>query len=96
MRYALICDDEVVNVILWDGEEEYTPAESYEIIPVTEEVGIGWKRGESGWIVPPEPVFEVPEEDPTVLQAKLTAVEELKAIGVSEATARAILGLPKN
>jgi hypothetical protein len=65
-------------------------------MPVTEEVAIGWKLVDGEWIVPPEPAVEIPEEDPSVLQAKLTAVEELKAIGVSEATARAILGLPKN
>lgn len=94
MRYALVCDGEVVNVILWDGEEEYTPAEGCEIVEVSDEISIGWTRVDGEWVAPEEPAMEIPEEDPDVVSAKHSAVAELVALGVSENTARTIVGLP--
>lgn len=94
MRYAIIVNDVVTNVILWDGQEDYQPSEECELIEVDEEVSIGWFKEGGVLVAPPEPEFEIPEEDPTVVNGKLTAVQELVAMGVSEATARTIVGLP--
>jgi hypothetical protein len=38
--YALIKDNKVVNVILWDGESEIHYADS--LVPLTENAGIDW------------------------------------------------------
>lgn len=95
MKYTIVENGVVSNVILWDGEEAYLPPEGCQLCEVDEEVSIGWTM-ENGVLVPPvqtsEP--EVPEEDPTVVAAKLAAVQELVTVGVSEATARTIVGLP--
>ena len=33
---------DVVNVIVWDGEEEYVPPEGYFVVPAPDEVSVGW------------------------------------------------------
>ena len=38
--YALIKDNKVVNVILWDGESELSYVD--ELVPLTENAGIDW------------------------------------------------------
>ena len=65
MRYAVVLDDEVVNVVLWDGEGEYTPLSGGEAVLVESDspVGIGWTRVDGEWVMPdwmlPEPAPEV-------------------------------------
>lgn len=57
-RYAMIRDGQVVNVILWDGEADWTPDPDFTVIDCPDEVGIGW-TWDDGFIPPPVPV-----EDP--------------------------------
>lgn len=61
MRWALIDDDRIVNVIVWDGVEPYDPG-ALEILELEEgsPLGIGWTRDGDEWIAPPEPE---PEDD---------------------------------
>ena len=40
--YAHIIDGVVVNVSLWDGESDWTPAEEIVEIPEGSSAGIGW------------------------------------------------------
>lgn len=56
IQYAVVSNDEVINVINWDGEEPYTPAEGQELIELTGGVfaGIGWTRVDGVWVSPPE------------------------------------------
>lgn len=42
MRYAIVNGTDVVNVIVWDGEEEYVPPEGYFVVPAPDEVSVGW------------------------------------------------------
>ena len=53
-QYAIVSNDEVVNVINWDGEEPYTPEEGHELIELTGGVfaGIGWTRVDGVWVAP--------------------------------------------
>jgi len=41
-QYAHIVDGTVVNVSLWDGESDWTPAEEIIEIPEGISAGIGW------------------------------------------------------
>ena len=94
-RYAVVKDGQVINVILWDGETEYTPDEDCEIVLAPIEVAIGWSYSAGDWSEPePTPSETVPTEDPAITAARHSGVQELMALGVSAATARAIMGLP--
>lgn len=53
-QYAVVENDEVINVINWDGEEPYIPEADQELIELTGEVfaGIGWTRVDGVWAAP--------------------------------------------
>lgn len=95
-RYALLEGDQVVNVILWDDEEDsYEPHEGQVILPALEEINIGWARTNGEWVAPPVPELEAPPlEDPSVTEAKITGMNQLMALGITEPVARMIVGLP--
>jgi hypothetical protein len=44
MRYALIADDKVINVILWDGSTDWSPPTGTEVVSLAglDEVAIDW------------------------------------------------------
>lgn len=98
-KYAVLEGSKVVNVILWDPED--VNASGFEVGTddirlATDDVGIGWELANNEWVPPvaiEEPVV-VPHEDPTVTEAKYSALAELVALGVSETNARIIVGLP--
>ncbi|QFG11006.1 hypothetical protein PBI_LORETTA_24 [Arthrobacter phage Loretta] len=95
-RYALIEGENVVNVILWDSEEEFEVAEGLVAKLAPEEVGPGWQFS-NDWVPPvasPEPEMPVIVEDPVVTEAKFEALRQLTALGITEPVARTIVGLP--
>jgi len=96
MRYAVVdTDGMVTNIILWSGTDEFSAPDGCELIQAPDEVYIGCSREGNEWIIPEPPEPEAaPPEDPTVTQAKLDALTELTTLGVSEETARVIVGLP--
>jgi len=55
--YAVIKNNTVVNVVLWDGESEWAPDNGV-AIPAADGVGIGWLYADGTFTVPdiPEPV----------------------------------------
>lgn len=42
MKYAIVKDNKVVNVIRWDGESRYTCPEGCELVKLQGKGGIGW------------------------------------------------------
>lgn len=58
MRYALIRNGYVENVVEWDGETDWSPGPDYDVIDCPDEVGPGWLY-DDGFSPPP-----VPDEDP--------------------------------
>lgn len=62
--YAVINGSDVVNTVLWDGEDEWVPPEGQtaELIPAGQIVGIGWKY-QAGVFFNPNPPVE-PEDQP--------------------------------
>jgi hypothetical protein len=52
-RFVIVNDNNVTNVVLWDGETEYAPDGT--LIDVTDEplpIGPGWGYDGSEWIEP--------------------------------------------
>lgn len=54
VRYAIVQDGVVVNIILWDGETEWTPPEGTTVHACPDEVGIGWGYVDGVWTAPVE------------------------------------------
>lgn len=54
-RYAIVQGDDVVNVVLWDGETLYEPDGELVALADDEAVGPGWTRKKGKWVAPPEP-----------------------------------------
>jgi hypothetical protein len=94
--YAVLEGEEVVNLILLDDESDYAAPEGTTLVPITDDaVTIGWKMVSDAWVAPPEPEPEVfPTEDPSVTEAKMTALGQLVGLGISDDVARTIVGLP--
>lgn len=43
-RYAIVVDDVIVNMVVWDGVTDWHPAEGYAVLaPDTVSARIGWK-----------------------------------------------------
>jgi len=61
MRYAVIRDGMVQNVVLWDGQEPWNPGDEYTVIDCPPEVGVGWSHDDHGFQAPPPRVIV---EDP--------------------------------
>jgi hypothetical protein len=59
-NYAIIFNDVIDNVIVWDGESPYTFPENAEVLDVTDMAGVGrgCYRTESGWRNPKDDVLE--------------------------------------
>lgn len=56
MRYAVIDNGVVVNVVIWDGETEWPLPPDLSAIDCAPQVGIGWTwNNDDGFIAPPEP-----------------------------------------
>lgn len=97
MNHAIVRANSVVNIIVLDANVTYEVAEGCTLHEVSNEVSIGWSLVD-GTFVPPEPdppvVMPEPEDSEETSQAKYAALQELLILGITEATARAIVGLP--
>ncbi|QFP95416.1 hypothetical protein SEA_MAKAI_24 [Arthrobacter phage Makai] len=97
-KYVVLEGSKVVNIILWDDSIEldamFEAPEGHTFQLVTGDEGIGWELVDGEWVAPINPEPPAPTEDPVVLDAKLSALQELTDLGVSEKNARIIVGLP--
>jgi hypothetical protein len=53
MRYAMIENNEVVNVAVWDGETPWQPDCEVLELPEDSPIGPGWTREDGEWVAPP-------------------------------------------
>lgn len=55
MRYAIVKDNLVINVVSWDKESDWRPPEDTEMIEIKEgqTLGINYQRIEGQWVAPP-------------------------------------------
>lgn len=51
-KYAIVKDEEVVNVALWDGEAEWQPDGQIVEVPSGLSVGPGWRFADGQWTAP--------------------------------------------
>lgn len=54
-RVALIDNDTVTNVALWDGSAEWQPEGETLELADDSPIGPGWTRSGAEWIAPPDP-----------------------------------------
>lgn len=93
-KHAIINGMDVVNVILLDSDDDYTPPAGHLILVAPDDVAIGWRWASNVWLAPEElTTSSDPVEDPEILAAKNAAVQELIDVGITDATARRIIGL---
>lgn len=64
MKYAIIENDKVVNVILADSQEIAEQATGLEALETTGEPWLDWVRIDGQW-VEPQPIIDVEEVTPT-------------------------------
>lgn len=57
-RYAIINDNAVVNVVLWDGETPYNPDGVLVLIPEEQAVDTSWSYANDEFIPPVMENFE--------------------------------------
>jgi len=69
--WAMILNDVVENVCLWDGNgSTWQPPESYlmVVIPEGSPVGIGWGWDGTNFVPPANPTLDQPGSPPDVIQ----------------------------
>lgn len=84
--YLVIKDDQVVNVVLWDGVSDWVAPDNATVELAPEGVGIGWIRVNGNWVSPEPPA--PPAEDPL----KASARAKLSALGLTDEEISAIVG----
>lgn len=60
-RYAVVCDGQVINVCLWEGDKGWQPEPGCTVhkLPDDSPVGPGWTRAGNGRFVAPKDVQTV-------------------------------------
>lgn len=60
-KWAVVKNGVVVNIVLWDGENDWEPEDGQIAVPIPppvdneQEAGIGWSYSDGTFIAPPEP-----------------------------------------
>jgi len=93
-KYAIVDGTKVVNVILLDISDHYTPPSGHLLLAAPNEVSIGWTKDGDNWSAPQQATTPAPVESADDVAAKQEAAQELIDAGISEVAARRIVGLP--
>ena len=91
-NYAVVKNGTVENVVVWDGETEFSIPDS-ELVEATEDARIGgsWDGNVFSFVNPPTP--EPTPEQVAAAAAKESAIEKLKALGLNDAEIASIKGI---
>ena len=91
MNYAVVKNGVVENVVVWDGVTEFSVADS-ELIEATADARVGgsWDGNVFTFVEPPVP--ERTAEQVAAAEAKVSAIEKLKALGLNDAEIASITG----
>jgi hypothetical protein len=86
-NYAVVKDGVVENIIVWDGISEFSVPNS-ELIEATSDSRIGGTYDGAFHYVEPTPSAEQVDE----AEARVSAIEKLKALGLNDAEIASITG----
>lgn len=84
-NYFVIKNEEIENIVLWDGVSLWSPPDGTTIEPAIQGVQRGFRRINAIWV---KPENEVPESNP----AKISVIEKLAALGLTEDEVKALVG----
>jgi len=88
MKYAIVKDSLVTNIVEWDGESEY--AVDGELIQADENAWIGGEYNGSFVARPPEPEPEPTAEELQAQADKESANQKLRDLGLTDAEIEAL------
>ena len=88
MRYAIVKDSLVTNIVEWDGSSEY--AVDGELIQADANAWIGGEYNGSFVARPPAPPYEPTAEEVQKAADKASGNAKLKALGLTDAEIEAI------
>ena len=88
-HYAVVRDGIVENIIIWDGHGE-SPVSDANVIEATVDARIGGSWDGSVFTLPPAP--EPTPEQVAAAEARSSAIEKLKALGLNDAEIASITG----
>jgi len=90
MKYAIVKNSLVANIVEWDGSSEY--AVDGELIQADENAWIGGEYNGSFVAKPPAPPYEPTAEEAQKAADKASANAKLKALGLTDAEITALTG----
>ena len=90
MKYAIVKDSLVTNIIEWDGSSEY--AVDGELIQADANAWVGGEYNGSFVARPPAPPYEPTAEEVQKAADKASANAKLKALGLTDAEITALTG----
>ena len=89
-NYAVVKNGAVENIVIWDGVTEFSVPDS-ELIEATADARIGGTYdGVFHYVAPPVP--EPTAEQVAAAEAKASAIEKLKSLGLNDAEIASITG----
>ena len=88
MKYAIVKDSLVINIVEWDVSSEYQV--DGELIQATDVAYIGGEYNGSFVARPPAPPYEPTAEETQKAADKASANSKLKALGLTDAEIEAI------
>ena len=90
-NYAVVKNGAVENIVIWDGETEFSVPDS-ELIEATADTRIGGTYDGAFHFVEP-PVPEPTAEQVAAAKARVSAIEKLKALGLTTEEVQEAFGL---
>ena len=89
-NYAVVKNGVVENIIIWDGQTTFA-VEGSELVEATSDTSIGGTYdGAFHYVAPPVP--EPTAAEVAAAEAKVSAIEKLKALGLNDAEIASITG----
>ncbi len=90
MKYAIVKNSLVTNIVEWDGESEYTV--DGELVQADANAWIGGEYNGTFVAKPPAPPYEPTEEELQKAADKQSAHDKLSALGLTDAEIIALTG----
>jgi len=90
-NYAVVKSGVVENIVVWDGQTAFS-VEGSEIVEATDDTRIGGRWDGNVFTFVEQPPREPTAEQVAAAEAKVSAIEKLKALGLNDAEIASITG----